>query len=140
MNQPLAIAGSTVLLVEDEYLIADDLARDLTAHGLTVFGPVATVEAAVEALAQSNPDFAILDINLRGDRVFPLADHLSGRDIPYVFATGYDGDAIPPRFADVARLEKPIRTGDLLVTLENLSCRSSGSPTPEIPPLGDHRH
>jgi CheY-like chemotaxis protein len=127
MKQDRVVAGSAILVVEDEYLIADDLARELEAHGFLVIGPVATIEAAVEAIGSSQPDFAILDINLRGERVFPLADILSVRGIPYVFATGYDADVIPPRFAEILRHEKPIRTIDLLTTFEKIRDCSDGS-------------
>lgn len=68
------MADTTILVAEDEYLIADDLARELAEHGVTVIGPFASLDAALEAVATQRPDLAVLDVNLRGDPVFPLAD------------------------------------------------------------------
>jgi hypothetical protein len=51
----------------------------------------------------------VLDVNLRGDMVFPVADALRARGIPFAFATGYDGWALPERFADAPRVEKPFK-------------------------------
>lgn len=120
----------TILVVEDEYLIADDLARELVEHGVTVIGPVATLEAALAAVAEERPDLAVLDINLRGEAVFPLADLLSAQHIPYIFATGYAAAAIPDRFASVMRCEKPIRSGALLNALDRLAERTLRAPLP----------
>ncbi|HEU4961195.1 MAG TPA: response regulator [Sphingomonas sp.] len=113
-----SFAGSTILIVEDEYLIADDLARDFAGQGATVIGPFATLDDALERLDEHRPDMAVLDINLRGDAVFPLADALSARNIPFVFATGYDAGSIPDRFVRVPRCEKPVRSRALLGALE----------------------
>ncbi|HYZ63873.1 MAG TPA: response regulator [Acetobacteraceae bacterium] len=101
-----------VLLLEDEYFIADDMARALTASGVEVVGPVATVGAAMELIARSDRlDGAVLDINLRGETVYPVAEALEARGVPFIFATGYDEATIPPRFAGVRRCEKPVDPG-----------------------------
>lgn len=113
-----SLAGSTVLIVEDDFLIADDLARDFAGQGAAVIGPFATLESALERLDDHRPDMAVLDINLRGDAVFPLADALFARNIPFVFATGYDAAAIPERFSRVPRCQKPVRSTVLLGALK----------------------
>lgn len=111
---------TAVLVVEDEYLIADDLARDFASRGATVIGPFATLEGALASLDERRPDMAVLDINLRGDAVFPLADALTARHVPFVFATGYDEGAIPETFAHVPRYEKPVRSWVVLDALRDL--------------------
>ena len=128
MTTNQAIAGTTILLAEDEYLIADDLARDLVEHGLTVLGPVATLDAALAAVAEQRTDLAVLDINLRGRPVFPLADLLQARQVPFIFATGYDADVIPDRFATVPRHGKPLQTRELLAALDNLANGAAPEP------------
>ena len=101
------LAGCRVLLVEDDYYIADDLAQRLSAHRAIVLGPVATLERALAMLQSADRiDAAVIDINLRGEMVFPLADALEERNVPFAFATGYDTAAIPDRYQDVPRWSK----------------------------------
>jgi CheY-like chemotaxis protein len=102
-------AGPRVLLVEDEYFIAEDLRRALEDAGIGVLGPVPTAVEALDLIsASARIDAAVLDINLEGDGlVYPVADALQARGVPFVFATGYDGTAIPARFAGTRRFEKP---------------------------------
>ncbi len=98
-----------VLVVEDEYMLADDLATELADLGALVLGPVGTVEDAVTAIAaEPEMDGAILDANLRGEMVFPAADLLLDRGVPFVFTTGYDASVFPSRFDQIVRCEKPI--------------------------------
>lgn len=104
------LQGSSILIVEDEYLLADDLAEALTEAGAQVLGPLASVEeAAAFVTGVAAIDAAVLDVNLRGDMVFPVADALRTRGIPFVFATGYDEWALPERFSDAPRVEKPFK-------------------------------
>jgi DNA-binding response OmpR family regulator len=98
-----------ILIVEDEYYLAADLADALAARGAEVVGPVATLAEATRAIAQSPPDRAVLDVNLRGEMSFPIADRLEAAGIPYVIATGYSQGSLPERFRDKPRLEKPFR-------------------------------
>lgn len=115
------LAGRRILIVEDEYLLADDLSEALADGGATVLGPVASVEAAAELIAsEAEIDAAVLDINLRGELIFPIADALEERGVPFVFATGYDRWAIPERFADAPRMEKPLKGAAIATTLTPL--------------------
>jgi CheY-like chemotaxis protein len=100
-----SVSGSRVLIVEDEYLIASDLASYFENMGAIVVGPVPTVAAAKIRIDEA--DAAVLDINLGSDRVFRLADELKKRGIPFVFYTGHNDIAIPPRFRGIPRLLKP---------------------------------
>jgi CheY-like chemotaxis protein len=102
------LSGRRVLVVEDEYFIAADLARALTRLGADVVGPVATREQALELLATAECiDLAVLDINLKDEPVFPLADLLIGQSVPVLFATGYGEASIPDRYRQVPRWQKP---------------------------------
>lgn len=112
-----SLKGLAVLIVEDEFYLADDLAAALTGVGARVLGPFGRVEDASRLIEGGEAvDLAILDIDLVGDRVFPVADLLRARGAPFLFATGYDPEVIPARFADVPRLEKPV-TGAVVISL-----------------------
>lgn len=113
-----SLAGRHLLVVEDEYLLADDLAARFRAHGASVVGPAASVDDALDLLGGDAPvDGAVLDVNLQGEKAFPVADLLVERNVPFVFATGYDGSAIPSRFAGVTLCEKPVDAAKLMVAL-----------------------
>lgn len=104
-----ALDGRRVLLVEDEYLIVRNMVRAFEAAGAEVIGPAATVRAALDLVAASpRIDGAVLDINLRGEMVYPVVDALRIRRVPCVFATGYDEATIPAPYATVTRCEKPV--------------------------------
>jgi DNA-binding LytR/AlgR family response regulator len=110
------LKGRRLLVVEDEYLIAADLVAFLEAQGIEVVGPAASVNEAL-TLLQSNSnrlDGAVLDVNLRDDRVYPVADVLRSLGIPFVFTTGYDACAIPKSYAGVPRCGKPVDEQRLL--------------------------
>jgi DNA-binding response OmpR family regulator len=107
---PRTLRNCRILVVEDEYMLADELQRELTRAGAVVVGPVPTVEMALDLLAREAAlDGAVLDVNLGGELVYPLADALAGRKVPFIFVTGYDAQVLPPRFAHAARCEKPVR-------------------------------
>lgn len=98
-----------ILVVEDDFLLASELCRALEQAGATIVGPVPDLPAALDLIASAPVvQGAILDVNLRGQMVFPAADMLIERNLPFLFATGYDQAVIPPRFCHVLRLEKPI--------------------------------
>lgn len=96
-----------MLVVEDEFFLADDLQLALVRHGATIVGPVATLRHARQ-IARTEPiDFGILDINLQGEMVFALAEDLRALAIPYIFVTGYDPVSMPHRYRAMPRLQKP---------------------------------
>ncbi|ACA20665.1 response regulator receiver protein [Methylobacterium sp. 4-46] len=117
-SQPLA--GCRVLVVEDEYFIGDDLKKSLTAAGATVIGPIPQVDQAMNQVRGGEFEVVVLDINLRDEMSFSVADELKRRGIPFVFATGYDACVIPDRFADVKRWEKPYGLEDLVTDIVGL--------------------
>jgi CheY-like chemotaxis protein len=131
MPEPKArsLQGQRLLVVEDDYFIAVELARSLEALGAEVVGPMASVADALEALAgQSNGlDGAILDIHLGEERVYPVADELMARGLPFVFLTGYDAVVIPDQYAHVRRCDKPVDTRLLVQILDNARTESGSA-------------
>jgi DNA-binding response OmpR family regulator len=103
-----------VLLVEDEFLLSAVLSADLQEAGYDVLGPYATVAAAMNAVQSLSFDCAILDINLRGELVYPVAEELARRRIPFIFLSGYAPINMPERFRGHARLTKPADSTALL--------------------------
>lgn len=98
-----------VLVVEDEYFLADELQTELEDAGAIVIGPVSDLANAVSLIQTGERiDGAILDANLGGENVFPAADLLVERGVPIVFTTGYDAESMPSRFRQMARCEKPV--------------------------------
>lgn len=113
------LEGRRVLVVEDEYFIADDLAHAIEEAGAEVVGPASTGEAAFALLDGPPIDLAVLDINLSGDVNFTVADELARRKVPFVFATGYDAEMIPQRHANRIRWQKPFQVDELVRALED---------------------
>jgi CheY-like chemotaxis protein len=112
-------------VVEDEYLIAADLTASLESLGVEVIGPAASVEEAL-SLVENNGgrlDGAVLDVNLRNERVYPVADVLTERGVPFLFTTGYDAIAIPAAYACSPRCEKPVDKAQLVQWLSNTGSR-----------------
>ena len=102
------LTGQRILLVEDDFYIAEDMVYQLEAGGAKVVGPVASVDAAIGLIEQTEPlDGAVIDVNLQGVMSWPIADALLRRGVPFVFATGYDRASIPERYAKIACCEKP---------------------------------
>lgn len=109
------LAGRRVLVVEDEYLIASDVAEMLGRAGVDVVGPVASVRDALDAL-DPLPDVASLDVKLGDETSFPIADELTRRGVPFVFATGSPTD-IPSAHRGRTVCQKPVLDAVLLQAL-----------------------
>lgn len=105
------LRGARVLVVEDEFLIASLLADALERLGASVVGPASSVAQAL-GLAGEPLALALLDVNLKGTRVFPVADALRARRVPMIFVTGYDA-TLPGPYAAAPRLTKPVRLDTL---------------------------
>ena len=109
-----------VLVVEDEYLIrmlVEDMLADL---GYAVAAAVGTMAEASELAATGDFSAAILDVNLDGNEIFPVADILSGRGVPFVFVTGYGERSIPEPYRDRPALQKPFQADQLGAALGGL--------------------
>jgi DNA-binding response OmpR family regulator len=114
-------AGAHILVVEDDYHIARLVCRGLEAEGAVVMGPAAGVEGALALLeGDARPDAAVLDVNLGGELVYPVAERLRELSVPFLFTTGYDQERIVQAYADVPVCEKPYSHGRLLGRLGQL--------------------
>jgi two-component sensor histidine kinase/DNA-binding response OmpR family regulator len=105
---PRAVPARRVMVVEDEALVALVLADQLADMGLAVIGPCSSVAQARAAVAEHDFEAAILDVNLGGELVYPVAELLTARGIPFVFLTGYGHESVDRRFAHAPILEKPV--------------------------------
>jgi len=126
MSQPSgssleALKDLRILVAEDEAFIAmyiEDVIQDLGCHPI---GPFSTVEAAEDALRQERPDGALLDMNLNGCSIAPVAELLAEQGIPFLLITGYGSlDAMSPVLAGAPILRKPFSAADLSARLLDL--------------------
>lgn len=118
-----ALTGRRVLVVEDEPLIGLMLAEFLQESGAIVAGPAASVGDGLALIGAGGIDCGILDVNLAGQPVDPLASDLAARGVPFVFATGY-GRAPQGTWDGVPVVEKPYSFDDLLAVLTRLLQRA----------------
>ncbi len=108
-ENPGPLAGRRVLVIEDEYFLADDIARALTAIGAQIVGPYGDLDEAADIVDRDVAiDAAVVDINLRDKMAFPLAHTLRSRKVPLVFTSGYDRNSIAPELQDVQLWGKPL--------------------------------
>ena len=117
------MSGMTVLVVEDDFIVAYDMQMMLEEQGACVLGPAHSLAEARELVATLRPTVAVLDVNLGGEHVFPLADQLRAQDVPFVFATAYaDEDRLFSQAAALGapRLSKPVLPNVLIAQLLRL--------------------
>jgi two-component SAPR family response regulator len=105
---PQAISGQRIMIVEDEALVAMILEDQLQEIGLSIVATCASIPEAMMAIDRNAPDAAILDVNLGGQLVYPVADRLMDLHIPFVFVTGYGRESIDRRYDSIHVLEKPV--------------------------------
>jgi two-component sensor histidine kinase/CheY-like chemotaxis protein len=107
--------NTRILVVEDSALAGLELCEIVSEAGFVSVGPATSVSRALAMLAESKITLAVLDVNMNGELVFPVAEALRQRKIPFVFVTGYgDGYAWPPHLRDVPQLRKPVQAFQLL--------------------------
>ncbi|RVT90506.1 response regulator [Sphingomonas crocodyli] len=105
----LSLKDRIIIVVEDEYYLAQDLTFELVGEGATVIGPAASVEQALHLIeATPHIDGAVVDIRLGQETVFAAVDQLRTRGVPILFATGYERVAIPEKYWDILRCQKPV--------------------------------
>jgi DNA-binding response OmpR family regulator len=107
-----------VLVLEDEWLIADHLGWMLTDLGYEVVGPVSTAHDALAVIEAGPPDAAVLDVSLASGKSFAVAEALARRSVPFIFLTGYASADLPPALRETPILGKPVSPLDLKVRLE----------------------
>jgi CheY-like chemotaxis protein len=109
LHERAPLMGRRILVVEDEYFLADDIRRALQSLGAEIAGPVGEFEDALHVLNDGGIlDGAVLDVNIRNKTVLPLARELHARHVPFLFTSGYDRTALSAEFDDVQLWEKPI--------------------------------
>lgn len=118
--KPDPLAGRRILVVEDEYFIAEEIRAVLVAQGAVVVGPLSDQFEAIEMLADTEIDCAVLDIDLRGLAVFPLIRVLQQRDIPWLYASGYSEALVPEELRAQTHLEKPIVSEALVASIRGI--------------------
>ena len=123
MTAPANLEGLRVLVVEDDMLIALHIEGTLHNLGCVVIGPVGKLEAAITAAAGEAIDLAILNINIRGGHVYPVAERLRERGIPFVLVSGYGDWALPEAFRNQPRLTKPFSVWELEAQVRLLCTR-----------------
>ena len=117
----MVFSGKRVLIVEDEMLVALGLEDNLKSLGCVVLGPVSSLSQAMRVAETIAADAAILDVNLRGDYVYPAAAILADRGIPFMFCSGFSGSQpFPERFFGVPRVPKPYTSRMIAHALEDL--------------------
>ena len=113
-----SLAGARVLILEDEFFLADDLARALRDAGGEPVGPVATIQQAEAIVAKERPDAAILDLNLRGEMASDFAERLAAADVPCVIVSGYGEGGLTESLTRFRRLEKPVEASAVMDALK----------------------
>ena len=127
-----------VLLVEDEFLLAAALQGDLEAAGWRICGPHYTLNAAAQAAGEGDYDLAIMDLNLRGQLAYPVAEALQARGIPVMLLTGYEFIDMPERFRSLPQLTKPYDIHAVLREARKLLRGSGGHPAHDVQqPVGE---
>ncbi|SMO85908.1 response regulator [Paracoccus laeviglucosivorans] len=121
-----SIAGSRVLVIEDEPLVAMDIRQELQNAGVGAINVARSVRQALAHVQTAQIDIALLDGNLGGERVDEVAAALRGRGIPFCFVSGYGRDQLPQEFTDTPIVEKPFRTDSLIPVLNTLICTRTG--------------
>lgn len=108
------LAGKRVLVVEDEWLVAMMIEDVLADAGCIVVGPFARVPDALAAAQTVAVDVALLDVNIAGEQVFPVAHALEARGVPFLFLTGYGEKVLPQGHPEWDACAKPFRPGQLI--------------------------
>jgi PAS domain S-box-containing protein len=135
----IVLDGGSIMLVEDEVIVALAVSDSLADLGFSVIGPFTRVSDACRALTENQVDAAILDVNLDGEMVYALAKMLDDRKIPFVFATGYGSESIEPGFEHIPVLQKPIERDMLsrIFVLSNAAKNSIQKAPPMALPRGE---
>ena len=115
------------MVVEDEALVGLMMVDIVNELGFSAFGPFASVAEATAAARGGNCEAAVLDVNLNGELVYPVADMLAESGVPFIFVTGYSPDLVEKRFAEVPVVQKPVQIVDLQRAFlsQGLACKAA---------------
>ena len=117
----IVVAGNRIMIVEDEALVAMALRESLDELGFSVLGPFSRISEAMIALRNNRIDAAVLDVNLGGELIYPLADVLAADHVPFVFITGYGAEEIEPPLRQRPGPAKADRGGRLEIRVRALA-------------------
>ena len=120
-----ALSSLKVLVVEDEALVSMLVEDMLTDLGCSIVGPAAEIEEALRLAGSADIDAALLDVNLGGRPIFPVADALKARGVPFAFASGYGEAGLTEDHRGATVLQKPFREADLRRVLETLVAKTT---------------
>jgi CheY-like chemotaxis protein len=118
-----SLSGHRILVVEDEIMVSWVLESMLVDLGCTVVGPATRVNEALTLLDTEAFDAVVLDINLNGEKSYPVADALAARGVPFIFSTGYHKNSLPVGYQRFPMLQKPYGRSKLTEALETLLTR-----------------
>ena len=123
----MSLLGKRILIIEDEFFLALCVGQALEEQGCAVIGPATSVQEGLGLIEKTKINGAILDINLNGEMVYPVAKELMDRNIPFVFTTGYRPHDLPSFCCGIPRLEKPVETGLFIRTLKKVLAQRAGA-------------
>jgi len=106
--------GTRVLAAEDELLVGMLIEDILADAGCIVTGPFSSLADTLAAAARADIDIAVLDVNVRGEKIYPVAECLAARGIPFFLLTGYGRDGAPAHHPDWLTCDKPFKTEELV--------------------------
>jgi DNA-binding response OmpR family regulator len=129
-----AVNPFRVLVVEDEMLIALCIEQCLTAQGHKVVGPVARRDEALRYAADPAFDFALLDVNLGGEQVYPVAATLTRNSVPFAFLSGHGASGLRPEWKHAPMLEKPFSCEALIAFAAAARARWRAASRKEVSP------
>lgn len=109
------------LIVEDEFLVAVLIEEALSELGLSPIGPANKVAKALQLIDSEAPDAAFLDVNLGGQEVYPVADELTARGIPFIFLTGYGASGLRPEYRKYPVMQKPFSIEQIQAMIKKLA-------------------
>ena len=131
------LEGLRILVVEDNFLVAEALSHLLRTNGGTVVGPAGRVDDGLALACREVLDGALLDVNLAGEHSFPIAYALRRRGVPFMFVTGYDNSSIlPADLRSVRQLAKPIADRALVALVEEMFVPSRELSSSSVQPDG----
>ena len=120
MSEKSKSRNMRILLVEDSPVVSLRTEDSLTDHGYFVVGPAYDMTQAMDLAAREQIDAAVVDLNIRGEKSFPVLGVLNERDIPFVITSGYANWSMPEEWQDSPRLQKPFEEKKLLDLLDDL--------------------
>jgi CheY-like chemotaxis protein len=138
MDPAAEAARLAILVAEDDALLAADLDETIRRSGHICLGPAGSLSEILQLIEAHRVDAAILDVRLRhGEKVYPVADLLAGRGIPFAFVTAYGLGHVDPRYAHCRILPKPVLPAELELLLQELTQSPQPAPRATQPRLAD---